>query len=64
MLTLLGGDRRKDDYYWLNVVFWGGSLNSIVKLRVLSHILVNSWLTPRKVYKMSREDPEIGFVMG
>ena len=37
----------------------------IVKLRVLSHVLVNFfWLTPRQVYKMSREDPEIGYVMG
>ena len=35
-----------------------------VKLRALSHVLVNSWLTPGKFYEMSREDPEIGFVMG
>ena len=31
--------------------------------RVLSHVLVNSWLTPGQVYKTSREDPEIGSVM-
>ena len=36
----------------------------IVKLRVLSPVLVNSWLTPGEVYKMSREDPEIRVVMG
>ena len=35
-----------------------------VKLRALSHVLVNYWLTPGKFYEMSREDPEIGFVMG
>ena len=29
-----------------------------IKLRVLSQVLVNSWLTPGKVYKTSREDPE------
>ena len=25
---------------------------------------LTSWLTPRQVYEKSREDPEIGFVMG
>ena len=25
---------------------------------------LTSWLTPRQVYEMSGEDPEIGFVMG
>ena len=35
---------------------------SIVKLRVLSHVL--SWLTSGQVYEMSRADPEIRFVMG
>ena len=34
----------------------------IIKLRVLSHVL--SWLTPEQVYETSREDPEIGSVMG
>ena len=39
-----------------------GDPKSVVKLRVLSHVL--SWLTSGQVYKTSREDPEIGFVMG
>ena len=36
----------------------------IVKLRVLSYILMKSWLTAGKVYKKSREYPEIGVVKG
>ena len=40
----------------------GTYLPLFVKLRVLSHVL--SWLTPGQVYEMSREDPEIGSVMG
>ena len=35
---------------------------NIVKLRVLSHVLVNSCITPGQVYETSREDPEMGFV--
>ena len=36
----------------------------IVKLRVLSHVLVNSWFIPGQVYKTLLEDPKIGSVMG
>ena len=43
-----------------NIRIYVLSVFSIVKLRVLSHIL--SWLTPVQVYETSKEDPEIGFL--
>ena len=39
-------------------------LEKIAKLKVLSQVMVNSWLTPGYVYEKSREDPETGFVIG
>ena len=46
------------------------SSTALIKLRLCSWVLsssgssLTSWLTPRQVYEKSREDPEIGSVMG
>ena len=37
---------------------------SVGQLLSSSGSSLTSWLTPRQVYEKSREDPEIGFVMG
>ena len=47
------------------LAFWRSSSSNITLLILSSSgSSLTSWLTPGQVYEKSREDPEIGFVMG